>query len=617
MTVKYLVLSILLISIVYSLYFGSPDQSPSTVLCKHSLFKTALEKKYSYIYSSVFFGCKQRTDKSHYGYLPYFYNTSTGHLLCISGLHVGSLTLVVFLSFNLIFYFFLPSFRRKGLPYFYFSLPIGVIVSILYVFFIGPEIPRLRAIIMLLFAFVALFLPVFKNKLLVLALTASILLCFIPDSIYSYSFYYSFIAVLAIFLSSIKRTIHICFIIYLFLVPLNLHSSGYFDLNNILANFIVIPFFSFIYYPFNILCVLLFLSGIHGVIYIMNLSTDLLIVILRFFSWISDFTKIKTLHLDTKETLVLYVVLILFFFCFKYSKSFNKRKTVSLYLAIAIISIIVCVQTLCFGYRHYKGLVNFEIQKQKMFAGSGDVLFISDGVKNIIVDTGFGKLSSQKIIRKIKKRKINVIDYLIITHSDVDHVGGIKDFLNEFSVHNIIISRLEYAYFLQNGLIHKTRILFACKGMSLDIGKTSKIRFLNPACYYKYRKRMDRNELALSFIMNIDDYTFVINSDVPKKRLKNILQENRLAKSNLIYQMPHHCSKRDNPPDLLNTIKPLFGFCTRDRSLLERSSLYPTDFMFPILMTGVCGDIDIRLENSGLQVFSEKCSKLSLQLKGS
>ena len=496
MKINYLILSVLLISVLYSLYFGSSDQTPKTAVCKKDFFKTDKEKKYSYIYSSAFFGCKQKDDKEHYAYLPCFYNTGTGHLLSIAGLHIGSFTMLIFLFINFILYIFLPSFRKKGIPYFWFSLPIGIIASILYVYFIGPEIPRLRAIIMLLFSIFAFFVPVFKNKLFILAITASLILFFMPDSIYSYSFFYSFIAVLGIFLSSARKTLYICIAIYLFLIPLNLHSSGTFDVNNILANLVVIPFFSFIYYPINIILIVLFASGLHAVIYIMNVSTYVLLLILKFFSRISDFTKIKTFNLNTIEVVILYAVLILFFISIKYYRSFNRKKVIWLYLATASI-IISMVTYLEYENVNNKELINFELQKPRMIGGSGDIIFVNTGSKNLIIDTGFGGFDSQKIIKEIKRNKIDNIDYLIVTHNDADHAGGIEDFLNEFYVHNIIISPSEYIHVLQRGLVGKTNFLFACDGMSFNVDNYNTIRFLHPDCNNEQETMYERRKNKL------------------------------------------------------------------------------------------------------------------------
>ena len=167
--------------------------------------------------------------------------------------------------------------------------------------------------------------------------------------------------------------------------------------------------------------------------------------------------------------------------------------------------------------------------------------------------------------------------------------------------------------------------------MTLDLNRSSVIKFIHPDCYYEQwrgsarRKKSthknintdkDNNDTVLSFIMPIGSYDFMISSDLPEKHLEKMSEKHKIDSSNLIYQMPHHCNKKDNPPEFLNNIKPNLGFCTRDRKLLKKSILNPNEFKFPILMTGVCGDIDFRVENSGLEVFSKKCSKFSLQLKG-
>jgi competence protein ComEC len=608
---NYAVLSVLLISLLYALYFGKPAENTNVTVCKHNMFNGVEEGKYSYIYSSMILGCKQKADKEHYNYLPYFYNTGTGHLLCIAGLHIGSLTMVIFLLVNFVLYLFAPSLRRKGIPYFWFSLPVGIIASVLYVYFIGPEIPRLRAIIMLVFGAASFFLPALRNKLLVLSITASIILFFMPDSIYSYSFYYSFIAVFGIFLSSKRKTIYVCTAIYLFLLPLSLHSSGSFDVNNITANLVVIPFFSLIYYPLNVVMMLLFAGGLHGVIHIMNTSTEVLLLLLKFFSRISDFTKVQTFNITVTEVLILYSVLLLLFFSFRCSRKLNKRVALRIYSAAGAIALST-VFYIAHEYRSKKEVTDFEIQKPRMYNGSGDIVLINTGSENIVVDTGFGKFSSQKAIREIKRNKVDKIDHLIITHIDLDHSGGLSDFLSQFHVGNVIISHSEYDHVLENGLLKRSNFVFACDGTYVKLKDAGVIEFVHPACGQKIKAS---NDSVLAFVLSLGDYKFMFNSDMPHEELEKLLKKHDVKGPNLIYQMSHHCNKKDNLRDQLNKIKPQLGFCTRDKTLLKRAVLDQNEFNFPILMTGVCGSINLRLENRGLAVFSQKCPRFSLQLK--
>ncbi|MEI6079390.1 MAG: ComEC/Rec2 family competence protein [bacterium] len=607
-----LIYVLLIMSLLYSLCFGRSASTSKASYCTHDFFNsTDKEKKYSYIYSSMFLGCKQKSDRQHNDYMPYFNNTGTGHLLCIAGLHIGSLVLVSFVLVTSLLYLLVPSFKRKGIPYFWFSLPIGIIASILYVYLIGPEIPRVRAVIMLCFGVLSFFVPLFRNKMLVLCVTATIILFVMPASIYTYSFYYSFIAVSGILLASKKEALYICMGIYLFLLPLNLHNSGSFDVSNILANFIVIPFFSLAYYPLNIALVLLFFMGVHSVINIMNASTDVLIFLLKTLSHVSELTKIHTFNISTTETVILYAILLLFFFGIKYAKTLRRGNVILVYLAVALIATYSTFY-IYFEYRNTNSVTNFEIQKPGMSNGSGDMILVTTNNKVIMVDTGFGGVSSQRVIREIKRRKIDKIDYLIITHVDTDHAGGLEDVFGQFDVGKIVISPYEYEHVAMNSKLRGAQIILACEGSELNLGYPGKIYFYHPLCG-RYLKK--HNEAVLSFLLPVGHSNFMFNSDLPSKENELMIQRYKLNEVPLVYQMPHHCNKKDNQAELLNWVHPKLGFCTRDKHLLKKSILEQSSFNFPIFMTGVCGNIDIRVENSGLEVFSEKCSKLLLQLK--
>lgn len=69
--------------------------------------------------------------------------------------------------------------------------------------------------------------------------------------------------------------------------------------------------------------------------------------------------------------------------------------------------------------------------------GQGDAIYIAlpDG-KNMLIDAGPGK-SEDKLLKYLKKLNIDSIEYLVLTHSDEDHSGGIDVVLNNFYIKNV------------------------------------------------------------------------------------------------------------------------------------------------------------------------------------
>jgi ComEC/Rec2-related protein len=272
--------------------------------------------KYPELYSKLFLGCSLKNSSKEN--LNTFYESGTGHLLSISGLHIGAIALIIFLMVNSLCHIFLRGNRKYKIPYFYISIPLGFLFSLSYVLYIGVEIPRLRALIMLGLVMVGLFFSVFRRRLLVLAFTASVILIFIPGSVYSYSFYYSFASVLAILLLPNKKNIHLCTMIFAFLIPLNLHSNGSFNPMHIIANFVIVPIFSLFYFPLMLFFNLF--TAYDWVLLLMDRITDLLLKLVNFFSILSQYTEYKTFTINTVEAGFLYILLIGFFIFFKYHK---------------------------------------------------------------------------------------------------------------------------------------------------------------------------------------------------------------------------------------------------------------------------------------------------------
>ena len=69
--------------------------------------------------------------------------------------------------------------------------------------------------------------------------------------------------------------------------------------------------------------------------------------------------------------------------------------------------------------------------------GYGDSLLIkSPGGRYTLIDAGYPR-SSEALLDYLKERKVNCLDYLIITHPHPDHLGAAVEVLNKFQVHHL------------------------------------------------------------------------------------------------------------------------------------------------------------------------------------
>ena len=136
--------------------------------------------------------------------------------------------------------------------------------------------------------------------------------------------------------------------------------------------------------------------------------------------------------------------------------------------------------------------------------------------------------------------------------------------------------------------------------------KNRKIDFIHPSC--KERKKCS-NDAAIVSIMTIGSYKIVFTADTSVKILKKIPEIKALKDlSKVLFQFPHHCSAKEDPSTLFYS-KPLLGFCTRAPELLK-SGVEPSSYGFPVLMTGKCGSIEIKLLKEQIKISFQKNSKV-------
>ena len=596
----------------YALYFGHVEQKNKigVSICQKKLFGMVdgYNTKFPSVYSKLLLGCRLKDiapeDKAA---LDLFYRTGTGHLLSIAGLHLGGISILVYFLLNFIFY--CCSWRKKStyLPFCKVSLVLSIISVLLYVSFIGIELPRGRAALMILLFAASFIFVVLRNKFVVLAIAASIILVVTPSAIYSLSFYYSFMCVLGIFLSPSRNNINMCIIIFVFILPLNLYSSGTLDISSIISNFIMIPIFVFLYFPLQLVCFGIFALGYHSIVLLMDKVTAPLVTILSFCDIIGQHIRFQTLPLSVVEVVLLYAILFAAIFVLFCKRNFSK-KNIGIFFCFLLILSLFCVVYFCFRYNDEQNSITvFDISKPKGYNGSGDLIFIRDGKFNILLDTGYGDYSVKKAILEIQRLKISTIDYLILSHSDIDHVGGLDYVVNRsgLNVKKILVSPCMYLN--KNKLPLARNIYEVCDNSELILDNENKISFMSPSCL---ERKKCSNAAALVFMLKMAGHNILFTSDTPSKELASIFYDKQLLDiKNTLVQFPHHCSLRESPHGLFGFSKSLLGFCTRHATLLE-SGVDPSAYEFPVFMTGRCGSFDISLRKNKIKISSKRCSKV-------
>ena len=219
--------------------------------------------------------------------------------------------------------------------------------------------------------------------------------------------------------------------------------------------------------------------------------------------------------------------------------------------------------------------------------------------KNIIIDGGE---SEDTLFSYLLDRRIKRVDYLIISHFDKDHCGGIVKVVENLNVKNLIISKQseiseEYLEIINIANKRKVKIVEVKNGDRINVEKYIYVDILYPSKDLKYND-LNNNSIVAKLVYN--NFSILFTGDIEESE-KELLNYN--LKSSIL-KISHHGSKTSTSQEFLNKVNPkiaLIGvgkdnkFGHPSQEVLEKISklnckIYRTDEM---------GEITIKVKRNG------------------
>lgn len=197
--------------------------------------------------------------------------------------------------------------------------------------------------------------------------------------------------------------------------------------------------------------------------------------------------------------------------------------------------------------------------------GQGDsTLIVTPQKKTILVDGGGSEnydVGKNILLPYLLDRKITTIDYVIISHFDTDHVGGILTILEELNVKKVIIGKQyensdNYKKFL--GIINKKhiRVKQVEKGSRINIEKNVNIEILFPEKEMISENSLNNNSLV--FKLKYKTFSILFTGDIEQiaeERLVQIYGKTNILKSTVL-KVAHHGAKTSSIESFLELVQP-------------------------------------------------------------
>lgn len=198
--------------------------------------------------------------------------------------------------------------------------------------------------------------------------------------------------------------------------------------------------------------------------------------------------------------------------------------------------------------------INITIDNSKLnifyfYVGQADCTLIINEGQTMLIDAG-DKTDGKLIENCLKQLGIEKIDYLIGTHSDDDHIGGMTDIVNNFEIGSLYMPLKEannqsYIELSKNDNIRRIEI-----NDIINIGSANAIiKWVDNIGGYS------DNNSSIVLQLNYKDKKYLFTGDIETKVENELIKQNALEEIDIL-KVAHHGSNSSTSEKFLNEIKP-------------------------------------------------------------
>lgn len=481
---------------------------------------------------------------------PFVYQSyqenGVSHLFALSGMHVSLLALILL--------FILKNLKVDEVK----SYIITVLFLFCYAFLADFTASIMRATLFFTLLGINRIYYFHIKTLNILGVTFSLLILFNPYFLYDIGFQFSLIISFYLILfqelinkysSYLGKTLIVSFIAFLASIPITINNFFMINLFTPFYNLIFVPLVSFLVLPISLLTF---------VFPILDQVLSLIIMMMESISLFINKLSVGTLILSKPSIfiLILYYLVITFVLLeFLYNR----------YYYFLLIVILLFVHTNSNYFKKIPYLVFIDV-------GQGDSILINlpSNKGTILVDTGgeykFNFLNWQQkrkpfslgkdlIIPYLRSEGIKKIDYLVLTHGHIDHLGEALMIINNFPVKTVVLGKSSLTE-IEEDLIKELKRI---KKPYLFLGADDVLR-LKEFTFYVLNPNDDNNpnDDSLVLYFRLNQQSVLLTGDISKSIEYKLINTYNLFNVDIL-KVGHHGSYTSSSEEFLDILNPLYG----------------------------------------------------------
>lgn len=361
----------------------------------------------------------------------------------------------------------------------------------------------------------------------------------------------------------IAEALSVTFSAQLMIMPITILNFNTISLTFFISNILASPLLGIIIiFGFISIFISSILNPISKILFlILHIFLELLILV----SKVTEKIPGSSILVKTPNILfaIVYYILILFFNYFfvikqnptrRFHKKIIKIITIknikNAFKVIAVVFLIMLLLT------KIVRIINPTLKIYFIDVGQGDsTLIVTPKNKKILIDGGEGK--TNVLFQYLLDRRINKIDYIIISHFDSDHCNGLIEIIEKMRVENIVMSKQskeseEYKKILEIIKQKNIKVSSVKAEDKIIIEKNLYTKILNPAEKFEFQ---DLNNNAIVAKLVYKNFSMLFTGDIEKAE-ENLAKKYKNELKSTILKVAHHGSKTSTSEEFLKYVEP-------------------------------------------------------------
>lgn len=188
--------------------------------------------------------------------------------------------------------------------------------------------------------------------------------------------------------------------------------------------------------------------------------------------------------------------------------------------------------------------------------GQGDATLIKADGHAMLIDAGENDKGTA-VQLYLKKQGVDRLDYLVLTHTDSDHIGGADVIISKFDIGQIFLSDFKkdnktYRELMDSMKSRNMTFSTSEAGAEYELGDAI-VTFIAPNDTYE-----DPNNSSIALIMDYGENSFLFSGDCEEEAEEDIL-ENGMNLDVDVYQVGHHGSRSSSTEYFLDAMTPEYA----------------------------------------------------------